>query len=431
MDLLMNPEAQLISRILYCPREFDDLEVGGFDPDILSLPYATAFKEIARIRFAHGDTPSAKHLLKISPNIQIMKSKPAKKATLYWEQIYRRRWRAELLGSLLKIKSAMPDDIPDEALQLPAITEGAAELMAGLGSKYSFDAGRPALLGEMMGTLRKEYAALEKGESIGVQIPFEFLQVELVGWKKGRIYIVAGRPKTGKSWFALICAAHAVVTKTKVLFVSLEMTQEELSKRMACLFGSISYNRVVKGKLEAKEKKEYFAWLDKLEKDDLGRFIKIVGPGQAKTPETIAALAKGFGAGMVVVDAFYHGVIEGTGEKGWEQIRELMRRYRKVSLQSSSTWMLTTQFNRQQRGRGSAHLGNLAFGDAIGMDANGMIYLVRDAYLKKARQVDIILGEAREADDVRAFRYNWNFITMDFSKVGAVEYGADDSSPFG
>jgi len=65
------------------------------------------------------------------------------------------------------------------------------------------------------------------------------------------------------------------------------------------------------------------------------------------------------------------------------------------------------------------------------MDANGMIYLVRDAYLKKARQVDIILGEAREADDVRAFRYNWNFITMDFSKVGAVEYGADDSSPFG
>jgi hypothetical protein len=60
------------------------------------------------------------------------------------------------------------------------------------------------------------------------------------------------------------------------------------------------------------------------------------------------------------------------------------------------------------------------------MDANALMYVVRGNYLKKARQVDLVLGEAREADDAVAFRHYWNFIEMDWSPVGAVTYGSDD-----
>ena len=431
MDLLISPESRLISRVLYRPKELDDLELRGFDPEVLPLPYAVAFAEIIRVRQKHNEMPSVPHLQKVSPGVQILDKCPAKKATLYWDQVYRSRWRGELTGRLIQLNQLLPSDTPAEALKLDLITEKATEIFSEMSAKYAFDSGRPATLNELVSLVRRDYEKLEAGEAVGVPIPFEFLQAELVGWKVGRIYVVAGRPKTGKSWFALICAAHAMVKGTKVLFVSLEMTQEELSKRMACLLGGISYNRVVKGKLDAKERKKYFAVLKDIQEGEIGKMIKIVGPGQAKTPEAIGALAKTFGAALVVVDAFYHGMEHQKGDQGWEQIRSLMRRYRSVSLTSSAAWMLTTQFNRQQKGRGSATLQNLAFGDAIGMDANGMVYLVRDSYLKSARQVDIILGEAREADDIQAFRYNWNFITMDYSLVGVVQFGEDGSNPFG
>ena len=431
MDLLISPECRLISRVLYKPKELDELEMRGFDPEVLPLPYAVAFGEIIRVRQAHNDMPSAAHLTKISPDVQILKKCPAKKATVYWEQVYRTRWRGEMLGRLLQLNELLPNDVPVEALNLDLITDKATEIFSELSAKYAFDSGRPALLSDLVCLVKREYEQLEAGEAVGVPIPFEFLQAELIGWKIGRIYVVAGRPKTGKSWFALICASYAMTKDSRVLFVSLEMTQEELSKRMACLLGGISYNRVVKGKLDEKERKKYFAMLQEIQEGEIGKMIKIVGPGQAKTPEAIASMAKMFNAGLVVVDAFYHGMEGQKGDQGWEQVRSLMRRYRSVSLLSSAAWMLTTQFNRQQRGRGSATLQNLAFGDAIGMDANGMVYLVRDNYLKKARQVDIILGEAREADDIKAFRYNWNFVTMDYTVVGAIEFGEDNSNPFG
>jgi len=430
MDLLISPESQLITRVLFKPKELDDLETKGFDPEVLPLPYAVAFEEITRVRGKHGDMPSAKHLLKLAPDIQIHRKCPSKTASLYWEQIYRSRWRHELRGAIVSIDEMLPASVPDEALSLDAITDQAAEIFSSVGAKFSFDQGRPVVLGEMADTLRKEYEKLERGEAVGIPIPFEFLQIELVGWKIGRVYVVAGRPKTGKSWFALICGKHAIMEGHKVLFVSFEMTQEELAKRMACLVGGISYNLVVKGKLSKKDRKKYFALLEDLKSGVLGQRIKIVGPGQAKTPEAIAAMGKSFGATMIVVDAFYR-MDKQDDEKGWEQIQRLMRRYGRCAVSSPAAWMLTTQFNRAQRGRGSAHLGNLAFGDAIGQEANGMVYLVRDVKLKKSRQVDLILGEAREADDIRAFRYNWNFITMDYSVVGAVEYGGDDSGGFG
>lgn len=426
MDLLISPESRLLSRILFRPKELNELETKGFLPSTLSLPYARAFEEIVRFKRDHSDMPSAQHLLELSPDIKVLEKCPSKRATVYWEKIYRRKWRSEIAGVLATVDEMLPEDTPDEALPLEAITEKATEFFGDLASKYSIDSGRPALLSDLIDVLGKEYKAIERGDTIGVPIPFEFLAAELIAWKNGRIYVVAGRPKTGKSWFALICAKYAMERGLKVLFVSLEMTQEELAKRLVCLLGDISYNRVVKGKLSPVERSRYMLYLKELEAGKIGRMIKLVGPGQAKTPEAIYSISRVFDAKMVFVDAFYN--MDAAGEKSYEQMRDLMKRYRRISIPSNIPWMLLTQFNRNVRGRGSAHLDNLAFGDAIGMDANGMVYLVRDSYLKKARQVDMLLGEAREADDLKAFRHNWNFVTMDYSAVGAVEYGEDNSN---
>jgi hypothetical protein len=183
----------------------------------------------------------------------------------------------------------------------------------------------------------------------------------------------------------------------------------------------------MKKTLSPEERTKYLSLLRSIKSGSIGQYIQLVGPGVAKTPEAVDALSRTFGANMVVVDAFY--VMESRNEAAeyWERTLDLVRRYRRLSLSSSAAWMLVTQFNRSGgKGRASARLDMLAFSDAIGQDANAMIYVVRPMRLKKARQVDLVLGEAREADDTVAFRHFWDFRDMKWGPVAAVEYGQDD-----
>jgi replicative DNA helicase len=358
--------------------------------------------------------------------IEIRRSCPKRNAVVYWDTIRWWLWRNDLVGAVQEVGEMFPDDIKDsdQSLDLAAITQAGLTRFSEVSAKYASDTERPVLLGEAVDDLVREQ---EESDSIlAIPIPFEFIQEEIRGFKAGQLYIVAGRPKTGKTWFALICAAHAIMKGYKVLLTSLEMRALEIARRLACIIGPVSYNRCVKRTMRPKEKDKYYRLLKSLKKGKLGERLQIVGPGVAKGPETVGTLHKAFGAHLVVVDAFYNMQSGGDQDKEWEKVLKLVRKYRRISLPSEAAWMLVTQFNRGGRSRRGANLDNLAGTDALGMDANALMYVVRSNYLKKARQVDLVLGEAREADDAVAFRHYWNFIEMDWSPVGAVEYGSDD-----
>ncbi len=419
-------ESHLLTRVAYRPKEMRDLGLHGFEPDLLSAPYAAAFKMVVDYTAKNGEFPSAKVMTRRLKGIEIGRTCPKRRATVYWDTIRWWLWRNDVVGTIQELSEMFPDELKDsdQSLDLAAITQAGQTKFSEISAKYASDTERPVLLSEAVDDLVKEQ---EDAESIlSIPIPFAFIQEEIRGYKAGQIYVVAGRPKTGKTWFALICAAFAIMKGYRVLLTSLEMRPIEIARRLACIIGPISYNRCVKRTMKPKEKAKYFRLLNSLKTGKLGSRLQIVGPGVAKGPETVDALHKAFGAQFVLVDAFYNMQSGRDQDKEWEKVLALMRKYRRVSLMSEAAWMLVTQFNRGGRSRRGANLDNLGFSDSIGQDANALIYVVRGNHLKKARQVDLILGEAREADDSIAFRHFWDFIEMDWGPVGAVEYGADD-----
>jgi len=419
-------ESNLLTRVAYHPDELRAIELRGFDPDDLSAPYAAAFKLASEYLSDHGEFPSANVLISRLKGIEIGKSCPRRRATVYWDTIRWWRWRNDLMTSIQEVSEMFPDDVKDndQSLDLGAITQAGLNMFSEVSAKYASDTERPVLLSEVADDLLREQE--DVASVMAVPIPFEFIQEEIRGFKAGQLYVVAGRPKTGKTWFALICAAHAIMKGYRVLLTSLEMRAIEISRRLACIIGSVSYNRVVKRSLKGAEKAKYYKLLASLKKGKLGNLVQIVGPGVAKGPETVGTLHKAFGANLVVVDAFYNMQSGRDQDKEWEKVLGLMRKYRRVSLTSEAAWMLVTQFNRGGKSRRGANLDNLGFSDAIGQDANALMYVVRSNYLKKARQVDLILGEAREADDAVAFRHSWDFMEMNWGPVGAVTYGSDE-----
>ncbi len=99
-------------------------------------------------------------------------------------------------------------------------------------------------------------AAVAKIESLhasqgaiqGVATGFPDLDVMARGLKPGEVFVVAGRPSSGKSSFAMNIADHAAVTcgvPTGVL--SLEMTAESLMLRLLCARARASGSRVMDG----------------------------------------------------------------------------------------------------------------------------------------------------------------------------------------
>lgn len=70
----------------------------------------------------------------------------------------------------------------------------------------------------------------------------------------GELCIMAARPGVGKSALALLIAEHVSVDAGPVLFVSLEMSIGELTRRRLCAAGGLDAGRMRRGELDDQEK---------------------------------------------------------------------------------------------------------------------------------------------------------------------------------
>lgn len=81
----------------------------------------------------------------------------------------------------------------------------------------------------------------KKVEAAGVSTGFETLDNIIVGLKNQEMIVIAARPSIGKTSLALNIATHVALRKKKsVAFFSLEMSAEQLTRRMLCSIAKVS-----------------------------------------------------------------------------------------------------------------------------------------------------------------------------------------------
>lgn len=93
-----------------------------------------------------------------------------------------------------------------------------------------------------------------RGEIVGVPTGFKEVDKLLGSMIAGNVYIVAGRPKKGKTGF-LLSVAYNVAKKQKkrVGIFSLEMSRLQVSQRLISMESQIDLHRMILGELEEKE----------------------------------------------------------------------------------------------------------------------------------------------------------------------------------
>ncbi len=210
-------------------------------------------------------------------------------------------------------------------------------------------------------------------------VPTGFRQLDRIlggGLLCGGLYILAARPGMGKTTFAIAVAEHNAKLGP-VVFVSLEMGEEELSaKRIACASG-VAYDKLLMGELSAEERERAAQAEERLSAAPL-QFNR----RPWATVDDIASMARRVtGLRCLVID--YFGLIRTQGNtKRYEAMTEISGRLKALARTLKVPVLCLAQLNRENMGRkgNRPQLSDLRDTGALEQDADGVVFLHRPDY---------------------------------------------------
>lgn len=99
---------------------------------------------------------------------------------------------------------------------------------------------------------------IENGTIIesGVKTQFSSLDTKLYGLKKSNLIIMAARPSMGKTTLAINIAENIALNGGKVLFISLEMSQQDIASKILSSIGNIDYEKFETGEFDEIDKRK-------------------------------------------------------------------------------------------------------------------------------------------------------------------------------
>lgn len=106
----------------------------------------------------------------------------------------------------------------------------------------------------------------EKHFITGISTGFDKLDEMTAGFQPSDFIIIAGRPSTGKTSFALSLSLEMARKGKNVGFISLEMSKEQLGLRLLCANANVDLNKVRSGYLSAEDFKYLATSTQELEK---------------------------------------------------------------------------------------------------------------------------------------------------------------------
>lgn len=263
----------------------------------------------------------------------------------------------------------------------------------------------------------------------GIPWPWRTLNNATSGMHRGEFYIVAGRPKSRKTFVALYIAAYLVrVCRLRVLFISPEMPAKQVMLRFMAFLAMVPYSSFKKGELTIEEERELYdiittlvdsmnGFVETIEEERSvyrqattdyeaaeGAFIVSKATGQPVT--FIEAKIKEHNPDVVIVDSFYR--LNAPGAKhydaDWKAVTNVSRHLKDMAMTHNVVLIGTHQLNREAD-KSVGSLANLALSDAFAQDCDLALRVITAKRKAGDRSAIVVLG-GRETDCEGVFIHN-------------------------
>lgn len=219
---------------------------------------------------------------------------------------------------------------------------------------------------------------VNEGKRQSIKVGFPSLDGILGGFAQGGLYIVAARPGVGKSALG-IAVADMIAQNHRVLYVSLEMTAEELNARRLAAFSEAkcSYGKLLFGKTTQEEDIALYNACGVLNERQL-----MIAAVPSMTVAELGVQARNVQADVVIVD--YLGLMTGADRKAgeYERITQVSGDLKRLAKRLGCVVLALCQLNRESTGSGDSRpkLSQLRSSGAIEQDADGVLLLHRPEY---------------------------------------------------
>ena len=202
------------------------------------------------------------------------------------------------------------------------------------------------------------------------------------------LYLLAARPGAGKTTVALAIAENMVRCGFPVLFVTLEMSEQQLMSKRIAAATNITSNVVLMSPLGRDEYARVVTAVSELSQRPL-----YINRKPSATVTDIANLALAVSSlRCIVVD--YFGLIQPSGRKKsrYEAMTDVSGDLKRLARRLGIPILCLAQLNRQneQRANKRPQLSDLRDTGAAEQDADGVMFLHRDDYYNKPEKPDLI-----------------------------------------
>lgn len=198
------------------------------------------------------------------------------------------------------------------------------------------------------------------------------LDAKLGGFVNGGFYVLAARPGGGKTALGLQIADKVAKRGIKTLYVSLELSKDELMARRAAALMGLPYQSVFKADLQDADWAKLVKAMSELSNRPL-----VINQRYSLTVDDIGFMARQTrGIGFVVVD--YLGLVRPTAGKNiYEKTTEISNSFKRMAMQLGVPVLCLAQLNREVEGRSGSEprLSDLRDSGAIEQDADGVMLL--------------------------------------------------------
>lgn len=312
----------------------------------------------------------------------------ASMAGYYAELVAKHAARRRLALAVLSVKqiaddvSLSPDEQIDQARStLDALTSGAASSVQ--------------LVGDSIDQL---VASLDE-PAVFTPTPWGQVNDVIGGYRPGAMYVVGARPAAGKTTFAMNSAIE-LAKHGNVVFVSLEMSEGELQKRMISQLAEVNMAKLVNNALDDFDKPNVFAAAEQI-RDMRIAILDDPGATVSRIRAFVRSVSRKGSLSGLVVD--YVGLLRGgSAEKSRQQvIGEFSREMKLLAKEFHMPVILLSQLNRESEKRPGKKpmISDLRESGDLEQDADVAILLSRDLEDPDRRgEVDVLIPKNRHGN---------------------------------
>jgi replicative DNA helicase len=247
------------------------------------------------------------------------------------------------------------------------------------------------------------YEAVQRGTNMtGISTGWKYLDKYLGGWNKGNMVVIAGRPGSGKTAIALSLAIDSC-RLAKVLFISLEMSKEELAKRYLSFIANVENYKIRSARLTETDLKQI---TDQLYGMNMDFFLD---DGSNSDINDIVAKIKLHKAkhGLDIVFIDYMQLIKSHQKIREQEIAHISRTLKLLAKELGITIIALAQLSREteKRAEKKPMLSDLRESGQIEQDADIVLFPFRPAYYSDDKpeiemDAELIIGKNRHGQCV-------------------------------